>query len=200
MAAGRDTRDAAVARILDHGALLGGKARALAGKQIHLGIRLAVHDVLAASHSLKLVKETERLKVALGRNMARRRREAHVIARRQQLVQALGSAGLKLQLGLDHLVANLLVADIERVGSFVAAVMLLQDAHDIGKRTADKLMNQRVINREPQLGSARLPRLNTQSLGVDQRSIHIKNDSLDHFGPPHWLALPLLYRTLRTCI
>ena len=184
MAAGRDTRDAAVARILDHGALLGGKARALAGKQIHLGIGLAVHDVLAASHSLKLVKETERLKVALGGNVARRRRKAHVIARSQKLVQALGSAGLKLQLGLDHLVANLLVADINRLGGLVATVALLENAHDIYQRTADKLMNQRVINREPQLGSARLPRLNTQSLGVDQRSIHIKNDSLDHFGPP----------------
>ena len=62
--------------------------------------------------------------------------------------------------------------------------MLLENAHDIGQRATNKLMNQRVINRESQLGSARLPRLNTQSLGVDQRSIHIKNDSLDHFGPP----------------
>ena len=184
MAAGRDTRDAAVARILDHGALLGGKARALAGKQIHLGIGLAVRDVLAAGHGLKLVKEADHLKVTLGRNVARRRREAHVIARRQQLVQALGSAGLKLQLGLDHLVANLLVADIDRLGGLVATVVLLENAHDVDQRTADKLMNQRVINREPQLSGTRLPRLNAQTLGVDQCSVHIKNDSLDHFGPP----------------
>ena len=70
MAAGRNTRDAAVARILDHSAFLGGKARALAGKQIHLGVGLAVHDVLAAGHRLKLVKEADRLKIALGRDAA----------------------------------------------------------------------------------------------------------------------------------
>ena len=78
--------DAAVARILDHGTLLGGKARALAGKQIHLGVGLAVHDVLAAGHRLKLVKKTDHLKVALRCNVARRGRKAHVIARSQQLV------------------------------------------------------------------------------------------------------------------
>ena len=132
MAAGRDTRDAAVARILDHGALLGGKARALAGEQIHLGVGLAVHDVLATGHRLKLVKEADHLKVAFGRSEARRRRKAHVIARSQQLVYALGGAGLKLQFGLDHLVANLLVAGIDRLGGFVAAVMLIKDVHDIG--------------------------------------------------------------------
>ena len=74
MAAGRDTRDAAVARILDHGTFLGSKARALAGEQIHLGVGLAAHDVLAAGHRLKLVKKTDHLKVALGRSEARRRR------------------------------------------------------------------------------------------------------------------------------
>ena len=71
MAASRNARDAAVARILDHGTFLGGKTRALAGKQIHLGVRLAVRDVLAAGHRFKLVKKTECFKVALGRNMAR---------------------------------------------------------------------------------------------------------------------------------
>ena len=71
MAAGRDARDAAVARILDHGAFLGDKARALAGEQIHLGVGLAVHDVLATRYRFKLVKETDHLKVVLGRGMAR---------------------------------------------------------------------------------------------------------------------------------
>ena len=74
MAAGRNARDAAVARILDHGTFLGSKARALAGKQIHLGVGLAVHDVLATRYRFKLVKEANHLKVALGRNEARRRR------------------------------------------------------------------------------------------------------------------------------
>ena len=191
MAAGRDARDAAVARVLDHGALLGGKARALAGEQVHLGVGLAVHDVLAAGHRFKLVKEADRLKVALGRNVARRRRKTHVIARSQQLVYALGGAGLKLQVGLDHLVANFLVADIDRLSGFAAAVMLLKDAHDIGQRATDKLMNQRVINRDPQLGSARLPRLDAQTLGIDQRSVHVKNNSPDHIGPPSTLAVAL---------
>ena len=106
-----------------------------------------------------------------------------MIARSQQLVYALGSAGLKLQFGLDHLVANLLVADIDRLGGFVAAVMLIKDVHDIGQRAADKLMDQRFINRDPQLGSARLPCLDAQTLGIDQRSVHVKNNSLDHIGP-----------------
>ena len=83
-----------------------------------------------------------------------------MIARSQQLVYALGGAGLKLQIGLDHLVANLLVATIDRLSGFSAAVMCLKDAHDIGQRTTDKLMNQRLINRDPQLGSTRLPCLN----------------------------------------
>ena len=41
-----------------------------------------------------------------------------------------------------------------------------------------------------------------QTLGIDQRSIHVKNNSLDHIGPPSTRAviLSLLYRTLRTCI
>ena len=159
-----------------------------------------MHDVFAAGHGLKLVKKADHLKIALGRYVARRRREAHVIARRQQFVQALGSAGLKLQLGLDHLVANYFVTNIEGIGSFVAAVVFLENAHDIGQRATDELMNQRLINREPQLNGARFPCLNTQALGVHERSVHIKNDSLDHFAPPHRLALPLLYRTLQTCI
>ena len=119
-----------------------------------------------------------------------------MIARSQQLVYALGGAGLKLQFGLDHLVANLLVADIDRLGGFVAAVMLIKDLHDIGQRTADKLMDQSIINRDPQLGSARLPCLDAQTLGIDQRSVHVKNNSLDHIGPPSTLAvaLPQLYR------
>ena len=74
MASGRNARDAAVARILDHGTFLGSKARALAGEQIHLGVGLAVHDVLATRYRFKLVKKTDHLKVALGRNEARRRR------------------------------------------------------------------------------------------------------------------------------
>ena len=125
-----------------------------------------------------------------------------MIARSQQLVEALGGTGLKLQIGLDHLVANLLVAGIDRLGGLAAAVMLLENAHDIGQRAADKLMDQRIINREPQLGGACLPGLNPQTLGIDQRSIHVKNNSLDHIGPPSTRAviLSLLYRTLRTCI
>ena len=71
MASGRDARDAAVARILDHGTFLGSKALALAGEQIHLGVGLAMHDVLATRYRFKLVKKTECFKVALGRNMAR---------------------------------------------------------------------------------------------------------------------------------
>ena len=55
-----------------------------------------------------------------------------MIARSQQLVYALSGTGLKLQFGLDHLVANLLVAGIDRLGGFVAAVMLIEDVHDIG--------------------------------------------------------------------
>ena len=74
MAAGRNARDTAVARILDHSTFLGGKASALAGKQIHLGVGLAVHDVLATRYRFKLVEEADHLKVALGRNEARRRR------------------------------------------------------------------------------------------------------------------------------
>ena len=115
-----------------------------------------------------------------------------MIARGQQLVQALGGTGLKFQFGLDHLVANLLVADIDRLGGFVAAVMLIKDVHDIGQRAADKLMDQRFINREPQLSGACLPGLNPQTLGIDQRSIHVKNNSLDHIGPPSTLAVALL--------
>ena len=106
-----------------------------------------------------------------------------MIARSQQLVDALGGTGLKLQVGLDHLVANLLVANIDRLGSFMAAVMLIKDVHDIGQSAADKLMDQRIINRDPQLGSARLPCLDAQTLGIDQRSVHVKNYSLDHIGP-----------------
>ena len=75
MAAGRNTRDAAVARILDHGTFLGSKARTLTGEQIHLGVGLAVHDVLAAGHRFKLVKETDHFEVALGRDVTRRRRK-----------------------------------------------------------------------------------------------------------------------------
>ena len=48
-----------------------GQSRALAGEQVHLGVGLAAHDVLAAGHRLKLVKEANRLEVALGRNVAR---------------------------------------------------------------------------------------------------------------------------------
>ena len=140
-------------------------------------------DVLAAGHRFKLVKEADHLKVALGRNEARRRCKAHVIARSQQLVYALGGAGLKLQIGLDHLVANLLVAMIERLGGFSAAVMCLKDVHDVGQRAANKLMDQGIINREPQLSGACLPGLNPQTLGIDQCSIHVKNNSLDHIGP-----------------
>ena len=55
-----------------------------------------------------------------------------MIARSQQLVYALGSTGLKLQLGLDHLVANLLVADIDRLGGFATTVMFIKDVHNIG--------------------------------------------------------------------
>ena len=35
-----------------------------------------------------------------------------------------------------------------------------------------------------------------QTLGIDQRSVHVKNNSLDHIGPPSALAiaLPQLYR------
>ena len=142
-----------------------------------------MHDVLAAGHRFKLVKETDHLKVALGGNMARRRRKTHVIARSQQLVQALGGAGLKLQVGLDHLVANLPMATIDCLSGFAAAVMPIKDLHDIGQRTTDKLMDQRIINRESQLGRARLPCLNAQTLGIDQRSVHVKNNSLDHIGP-----------------
>ena len=76
MAAGRDTRDAAVARILDHGAFLGSKARALASEQVNRGVGLAICDILAEGHRFKLVKEADRFKVALGRNAARRRRKA----------------------------------------------------------------------------------------------------------------------------
>ena len=88
------------------------------------------------------------------------------------------------------------MADIDRLGGFVAAVMLIKDVHDIGQRAADKLMDQRFINREPQLSGACLPGLNPQTLGIDQRSIHVKNNSLDHIGPPSTLAvaLPQLYR------
>ena len=106
-----------------------------------------------------------------------------MIARSQQLVYALGGAGLKFQFGLDHLVANLLVATIDRLGGFMAAVMLIKDVHNIGQRAADKLMDQRFINRDPQLSSARFPCLDAQTLGIDQRSVHVKNNSLDHIGP-----------------
>ena len=58
------------ARILDHSAFLGSKARALAGEQVDLGVGLAAHDVLAEGHRLKLVKEADRLKIALGRDAA----------------------------------------------------------------------------------------------------------------------------------
>lgn len=158
-----------------------------------------MYDVIAAGHRFKLVKETDHLKVALGGNVARRRREAHVIARSQQLVEALGGAGLKLQVGLDHLVANLPMATIDCLSGFAAVVMLLKDAHDVGQRTTDKLMDQRIINRESQLGRARLPRLDTQTLGIDQRSVHVKNNGIDHIGPPSLRAsvLPQLYRTCR---
>ena len=61
--------------------------------------------------------------------------------------------------------------------------MLIEDVHNIGQRAADKLMDQRFINREPQLSGACLPGLNPQTLGVDQRSVHVKNNSLDHIGP-----------------
>ena len=44
-------------------------------------------------------------------------------------------------------------------------------------------MDQRFINRDPQLGGARLPCLNAQTLGIDQRSVHVKNYSLDHIDP-----------------
>ena len=120
-----------------------------------------MHDVLAAGHRFKLVKETDHFEVALGRDVTRRRRKTHVIARSQQPVEALGGTVLKLQIGLDHLVANLLVTTIDRLGGLMAAVMLIKDVHNIGQRAADKLMDQRFINRESQLGRARLPRLDT---------------------------------------
>ena len=119
-----------------------------------------------------------------------------MIARDQQLVQALGGTGLKFQFGLDHLVANLLVTTIDRLSGFSAAVMYLKDVHDIGQCATNKLMNQRVINRDTQLSSGRFPCLDAQTLGIDQRSVHVKNNSLDHIGPPSTLAvaLPQLYR------
>ena len=122
-----------------------------------------------------------------------------MIARSQQLVEALGGTVLKLQIGLDHLVANLPMATIDCLSGFAAAVMLIKDLHDIGQRATDKLMEQRFINREPQLSGACLPRLDTQTLGIDQRSIHVKNNSLDHIGPPSLRAavLPQLYRTCK---
>ena len=131
--------------------------------------------------------------------MARRRRKTHVIARSQQLVEALGGTVLKLQIGLDHLVANLPMATIDCLSGFATAVMPIKDLHDIGQRAADKLMDQRIINRESQLGRTRLPRLDTQTLGVDQRSVHVKNNGLDHIGPPSLRAavLPQLYRTCK---
>ena len=61
--------------------------------------------------------------------------------------------------------------------------MRLKDVLNIGIRTADKLMDQRIINRNPQLGSAHLPCPHVQTLGIDQRSVHVKNDSLDHIDP-----------------
>ena len=82
----------------------------------------------------------------------------------------------------------------------MAAIMLIEDVHNIGQRAADKLMDQRFINREPQLSGACLPGLNPQTLGIDQRSIHVKNNSLDHIGPPRRIALLPLYRTLQACI
>ena len=80
--------------------------------------------------------------------------------------------------------------------------MLIKDVHNIGQRAADKLMDQRIINREPQLSGACLPGPNPQTLGIDQRSIHVKNNSLDHIGPPSTrdVALLPLYRTLQACI
>ena len=92
------------------------------------------------------------------------------------------------------------MATIDRLGGFVAAIMLIEDVHNIGQRAADKLMDQRFINREPQLSGACLPGLNPQTLGIDQRSIHVKNNSLDHIGPPRRIALLPLYRTLQACI
>ena len=53
-------------------------------------------------------------------------------------------------------------------------------------------MDQRIINREPQLSGACFSGLNPQTLGIDQRSIHVKNNSLDHIGPPSTLAVALL--------
>ena len=61
--------------------------------------------------------------------------------------------------------------------------MRLKDVHDIGQRATDKLMNQRIINRDTQLSSGRFPRPDAQTLGIDQRSVHVKNNSLDHIGP-----------------
>ena len=93
------------------------------------------------------------------------------------------------------------MATIDRLGGFVAAIMLIKDVHNIGQRAADKLMDQRFINREPQLSGACLPGLNPQTLGVDQRSVHVKNNSLDHIGPLtglcyyHSTALTNLYIT-----
>ena len=75
------------------------------------------------------------------------------------------------------------MATIDCLSGFAAVVMLLKDAHDVGQRTTDKLMDQRIINRESQLGRARLPRLDTQTLGIDQRSVHVKNNGIDHIGP-----------------
>ena len=75
------------------------------------------------------------------------------------------------------------MATIDRLGGFVAAIMLIEDVHNIGQRAADKLMDQRFINREPQLSGACLPGLNPQTLGIDQRSVHVKNNSLDHIDP-----------------
>ena len=64
-----------------------------------------------------------------------------MIARSQQLVEALGGAGLKLQVGLGHLSVKLNVAGKNRVGGFALAVMCLKDVLNIGIRTADKLMD-----------------------------------------------------------
>ena len=58
MPAGRDTRNAAVARVLDHGAFLGGKARALAGEQVDLGVGLKRAALVAADGVVQHVGDT----------------------------------------------------------------------------------------------------------------------------------------------
>ena len=55
--------------------------------------------------------------------------------------------------------------------------------YNINQRSADKLVDQHIVDCKSQLLGARLPRFNTQTLGIHERSVHVKNYSLDHIGP-----------------